>query len=175
LAATARPAENSAAVDLLPDETLIARVHRHWIVPFRGMAIAAVAVLATLVLDAVDRLPAEVRVLLTLLVLAAAGLWAIVTWVRWTSTSYTLTDVRVVFDSGVLTRASKAVPLDRVQDVSLVQPPLGRLLGYGRVTIDAAGSSGGEALDDVPEPGRFRDLVFEQVSGRRRAPWPTSV
>jgi hypothetical protein len=44
---------------------------------------------------------------------------------------------------------------------------LGRMLGYGRVEIDAAGAQGAEVLDHLPNPGRFRDLVFMQSEKRR--------
>jgi hypothetical protein len=46
---------------------------------------------------------------------------------------------------------------------------LGRMLGYGRVEIDAAGAQGAEVLDHLPNPGAFRDQVFMQ-SERRRGP-----
>ncbi|HMJ38097.1 MAG TPA: hypothetical protein VK606_00945, partial [Verrucomicrobiae bacterium] len=44
---------------------------------------------------------------------------------------------------------------------------LGRMLGYGRVEVDAAGAQGAEVLDHLPNPGSFRDQVFMQSEKRR--------
>ena len=49
----------------------------------------------------------------------------------------------------------------------------GRALGYGRVEIDAAGASGAEVLDHMPDPNGFRDQVFVQSGRLRGAPVPT--
>jgi hypothetical protein len=44
---------------------------------------------------------------------------------------------------------------------------IGRILGYGRVEVDAAGAQGAEVLQYLPKPGEFRDQVFV-LSERRR-------
>jgi uncharacterized membrane protein YdbT with pleckstrin-like domain len=52
------------------------------------------------------------------------------------------------------------IPLDRVQDVSTSQTVLGRILGYGTVEIDTAGTAGVETFGYVSRPDRVRDQVF---------------
>src|SRR5467141_1081737 len=47
------------------------------------------------------------------------------------------------------------------------QSLIGRILGYGRVEVDAAGAQGAEVLDHLPKPGDFRDQVFVQSEKRR--------
>jgi uncharacterized membrane protein YdbT with pleckstrin-like domain len=100
-------------------------------------------------------------------VVAIAGLWLIVVWIRWQSTAYTLTDQRIKIDAGVFGRSSKTIPIDRIQDATTKQTLFGRMLGYGRVEVDAAGAQGAEVLDHLPNPGAFRDQVF-MLSERRR-------
>jgi uncharacterized membrane protein YdbT with pleckstrin-like domain len=153
---------------LLPGENLVVTVHRHWILLARSLLLPALLVVAVLVLTVAVSLPAEVRLLVTLAGLAVAGLWMIVGWVRWSSTSLTVTDHRVVLESGILSRESKVVPLDRIQDVSTRQSLAGRLFGYGTVEIDAAGPTGSELLDHVPDPHRLRDQVFAVSETLRR-------
>src|SRR5205823_7773957 len=104
---------------------------------------------------------------LTLGVVALALLWLIVVWIRWQSVAYTLTDQRIKIESGVFGRQSKMIPIDRVQDCSTRQSLLGRILGYGRVEVDAAGAQGAEVLVHLPRPGVFRDQVFVQSERRR--------
>jgi len=60
-----------------------------------------------------------------------------------------------------------------VQDCTTRQSVFGRMLGYGRVEVDAAGAQGAEVLDHLPNPGVFRDQVFVQ-SERRRGGAPSA-
>lgn len=158
---------------LLPGESVVAVRHQHWVMPLKGMALPVLLVVLVLLGADVllrENLGGEVRLVLTLLVLALAGAWAIVTWIRWTSTSFTVTDQRVILDSGVFSRSSRVIPIDRVQDVATRRSLIGRILGYGTVEIDAAGSQGAERLDHVPAPENFRDQVFSKSEQLRRAP-----
>ncbi|TMF88113.1 MAG: PH domain-containing protein [Chloroflexi bacterium] len=158
---------------LLPGEKVVASRHIHWVMPLKAMALPVLlVVLVVLGGDVLLRgnLGGEVRLVLTLLALALAGAWAIVTWIRWTATSFTITDQRVILDSGVFSRSSRVIPIDRVQDVATRRSLVGRILGYGTVEIDAAGSQGAERLDYVPAPDAFRDQVFTESEQLRRAP-----
>ena len=151
-------------------ETLVHSAHRHWLVLVKDLLFPAALVILVLVVDtAVGALNRDVKAVLTIGALAVAGLWIIVTWWQWASASFTITDQRVLLMSGVISRTTKVIALDRVQDVSTRQTVLGRIFGYGTVEIDAAGASGAEVLDHVPAPSDFRDEVFVQAERRRGA------
>ena len=159
--------------NLLEGENLVFKIHRHWILVVKALWIPIALVLLVVVgLDLVFRrqlMPHDTKVALTLATLALAGGWAIVAWVQWTANSFTLTDQRVILDSGFFSRSSKVIALDRVQDVSTRQSLPARLLGYGRVEIDSAGPGGAEVLDHVPGPNHFRDQVFVQAERLRHS------
>jgi len=70
----------------------------------------------------------------------------------------------------VFSRSEKIIPIDRIQDCTTRQSLLGRMLGYGRVEVDAAGAQGAEVLEHLPKPGVFRDQVFVQSERRRGVP-----
>ena len=169
------------AKELLPGENLILQDHPHWVVLIKSIWIPIVLVVLVLIADFTIllnnynswNLPLHFRTFLTLGVIALAGLWLIIVWIRWQSTSYTLTDQRIKIETGVFGRQSKMIPIDRVQDCTTKQTVLGRMLGYGRVEIDAAGAQGAEVLDHLPRPGTFRDQVFVQ-SERRRGGTPSA-
>src|SRR5207247_4956670 len=84
----------------------------------------------------------NVRLPLTLAIVAIALLWLIIVWIRWQSIVYTLTDQRIKLETGVFSRSEQIIPIDRIQDCTTRQPPLGRVLGYGRVEVDAARGRG---------------------------------
>ena len=153
--------------ELLPGENLILKDHPHWIVIVKYLLVPIVLVVVMLIADFTIVMDNTNRTYLTLGVIAIAGLWLIVVWIRWQSTTYTLTDQRIKIETGVFGRQSKMIPIDRVQDCTTKQSLIGRMLGYGRVEVDAAGAQGAEVLDHLPNPGVFRDQVFVQSERRR--------
>jgi uncharacterized membrane protein YdbT with pleckstrin-like domain len=156
---------------LLPGENLVLKQHPHWITFVRSL-ILPVALVALVVIADVTFLNTSdpLRLYLTLIVVALALLWLIVVWIRWQSITYTLTDQRIKLESGVFGRQEKVIPIDRVQDCTTRMSLFGRMLGYGRVEVDAAGAQGAEILDYLPNPGDFRDQVFVHSEKRRLGP-----
>src|SRR4029077_3537824 len=159
--------------ELLPGENLLLKLHQHWIFVAKSLMIPVALLLLTAVADIVIGSGHGIRTPLTLAVVAIAILWLIVVWIRWRSIVYTLTDQRIKLESGVFSQSEKIIPIDRIQDCTTRQSLIGRMLGYGRVEVDAAGAQGAEVLVHLPKPGAFRDQVFVQ-SERRRGVAPAS-
>jgi uncharacterized membrane protein YdbT with pleckstrin-like domain len=155
--------------ELMPGETLVMKEHQHWIVMIKPLLLPIALVILVGLLDAFQTIPRDYRILASLATVALLGLWLIVVWIRWSSRSFTITDRRVILDTGVVSRASKVIALDRVQDISTNQNLLGRVLGYGRIEIDSAGVAGAEVLSALPHPQRFRDEVFSRAEKLRTA------
>src|SRR6202035_1986721 len=158
------------AGELLPGENLIVKVHQHWIFIAKSLLVPVVLLVLVAVADFTvikNTGVHQLRTYVSLIAIAIAGLWLIVVWIRWQSISYTLTDQRIKIESGVFGRQSKMIPIDRIQDCTTRQSIFGRMLGYGRVEVDAAGAQGAEVLDHLPNPGVFRDQVFVQSEKRR--------
>jgi uncharacterized membrane protein YdbT with pleckstrin-like domain len=160
------------AKDLLPGENLILRVHQHWIFIVKSLLLPIALLILVLIADftVLKTTGNNIPLIATLAVVAIALLWLIVVWIRWQSIAYTLTDQRIMLKSGVFSRQEKIIPIDRVQDCTTRVSLVGRILGYGRVEVDAAGAQGAEVLLHLPSPGGFRDQVFVQSERRRGAP-----
>jgi uncharacterized membrane protein YdbT with pleckstrin-like domain len=163
--------------ELLPGENLILKDHQHWIVVVKSLVIPFLLLVIGAVIDFVVKSGTGIphfRTIVTLAVIAIAGLWLIVVYIRWRATSYTLTDQRIKIETGVFGRSSKIIPIDRIQDCTTKQTLFGRMIGYGRVEVDAAGAQGAEVLDHLPNPGAFRDQVFMQSERRRGGGMPSA-
>ena len=166
---------------LLPGENLVLQDHPHWITVIKSVLAPVVLLVVVAIADFTLLGPGyglyipRLRTILPLAVVALVLLWLIAVWIRWRSISYTLTDQRIKIESGVFGRQEKIIPIDRVQDCTTRQSLLGRILGYGRVEIDAAGAQGAEILDHLPNPGNFRDQVFTESEKRRGGPAPTAT
>jgi uncharacterized membrane protein YdbT with pleckstrin-like domain len=160
---------------LLPGENLVLQQHPHWITLVRALILPVALVALVVVADLTFlNTTGQARLVVTLIAVALALLWLIVVWIRWQSITYTLTDQRVKIESGVFGRQEKVIPIDRVQDCTTRMSLLGRMLGYGRVEIDAAGAQGAEILENLPDPGEFRDQVFVHSEKRRGGPEPAA-
>jgi uncharacterized membrane protein YdbT with pleckstrin-like domain len=156
------------ASQLLPGEILVLKEHPHWIVIVKSLVIPILLLIAVAVADLTLLVSNQELILpVTLAGVAIALLWLIVVWIRWQSTVYTLTNQRIKIETGVFSRQSKIVPIDRVQDCTTRQSLLGRMIGYGLVEIDSAGADGPEVLSHLPNPGYFRDQVFVESEKRR--------
>lgn len=75
------------------------------------------------------------------------------TYLVWTNTRYVITTNELYEKRGVISREITQFRLDRVQNTSLDQSMLGRVLGYGDLTVYTAGSGDPElTFEWVPEP-----------------------
>jgi hypothetical protein len=167
---------------LLDCETRLMRVHRHWALLLKWAWGPAVMVLLAIVLNltldfllgmyyqtlgAQEGLPdprlspvlPDLRLAVTLLLLAVAGLWLTTIWLNWSSLILTVTDYRVIRDIGIGSHVSGVIGLDRVLDVSTYQTAMGGLLNYGTIKINGQDQS----LDYIPDPRRVAEKIFVQV------------
>jgi uncharacterized membrane protein YdbT with pleckstrin-like domain len=82
---------------------------------------------------------------------------------------YTLTPSKIEIDSGLISRVTRNVPLDRIQDVTVSTSIFQRMLGFGDVVIDNASEDGGKlVLKNINSPKKHADLLLRQM---RRREW----
>jgi membrane protein YdbS with pleckstrin-like domain len=77
---------------------------------------------------------------------------------------YTLNDTKLAIDRGLISRSTRAVPLRRIQDVTVSASVMQRLLGFGDVVIDNASEEGGKViLKNINTPKRYAGDVLRQM------------
>lgn len=99
--------------------------------------------------------------------------WCLVPFLRWRTTTYTITNRRVLTRSGILAKTGTDLPLIRVNDVSYDRSLMDRMLGCGTLKIQTAGENGTVVLDDVPDVQQVHlimsELLFGEVAGDRQS------
>jgi len=83
---------------------------------------------------------------------AAVALLAFVAlslFLYWTRFEFRVGANEIRVDSGILSRTSRSIPFDRIQDVDIIQGPLARLLGIAKVKFETGGSAGARGDDGV--------------------------
>ncbi|MCH9815349.1 MAG: PH domain-containing protein [Actinomycetia bacterium] len=116
-------------------------------------------------------------------ILSALGTWgawiigafllivfAIRPFLYWITTQYVFTNRRIIIRSGLVSRQGRDMPLSKVNNASFDVTFFGRLLNYGRLTVDSA-SDEALIIDDVPNvEGIQREVnrLHEEDDLRRR-------
>ncbi|WP_160731894.1 PH domain-containing protein [Aurantiacibacter arachoides] len=89
-------------------------------------------------------------------------------WLAWSRTRYRIGENDVRLEQGILSRSARSIPYDRIQDVSLEQRLLPRLLGLVEVKFET-GAGGKEELAlayvSEAEGERLRETVRALVDG----------
>jgi membrane protein YdbS with pleckstrin-like domain len=104
------------------------------------------------------------------IVLAGAFVLGWKTWAWWVA-RYVITDERVLLIEGVLARRVRAVPLSKVTHTDFRRSLLGRILGYGTLSLDSPGSHNGlRELTSIPRPDEIYRLIMSLVAGTEARP-----
>ena len=105
-------------------------------------------------------------------------LWLVVRpFLRWLTTTYTVTTRRIITRSGILSRRGHDIPIPRISDVAYEHGLVDRMLGCGTLVISDASERGTVRLPDIPQVEqvqlRISDLLFDHTSGGYDDPTPT--
>jgi len=131
---------------LQPGETIVYATKLHWLIYIHAIWPA----IACLVL-AVAAIAAALFALL--------ALWeALRKFIRRATTELAVTDHRVIYKSGLLSRHTIEMNRDKVESVDVDQSLLGRIFGYGTVVVRGTGGSL-EPLRNIGDPLTFRTYI----------------
>lgn len=72
----------------------------------------------------------------------------------------TVTDKQIILETGIISKSLYTCPLDKVNNVNIHIPILGRLLGYGSVIIQTGAGFGDFAITEIPEPLNFKKVLL---------------
>jgi uncharacterized membrane protein YdbT with pleckstrin-like domain len=144
---------------LTEDEEVLHQFRPHWkvLIPAIGWAVLFAALVGVAVAALDD----------STYVWIAAGV-AVVLWVilsvksllAWYFTNYVLTTERIIVRTGMVSRSGTEIPLENINNVLFSQRVTERLLGYGDVLVESAGSQGQSRLENIPDPEAFQSEIY---------------
>ncbi len=79
-------------------------------------------------------------------------------------TEMAVTNKRVIVKSGLVDRRTTEILLSRIESVVVDEPALGRIFGYGTVTVRGTGGTP-EIFEKIQHPLKFREQVQSQIAG----------
>lgn len=103
-----------------------------------------------------------------LLLVVVVGLFILIwAWIRYKTTEFAVTDRRVIAKSGLISRRTVEMFLDKVESLNVEQSVPGRLFDYGTVTIRGTGATS-EPFADIQAPLALRKQFMDSADAYRK-------
>lgn len=104
------------------------------------------------------------------------GLWGIAVllalwfgakpFLEWMTSTYTMTDRRLITRTGIITRRGHDIPLTRISDVAYERDLIDRMLGCGTLIVSDASTNGRVLLHDIPDVEEAQRRLNELLHDR---------
>ena len=145
---------------LQPGETIVYATRLHWVIYIHTilLLIACIILAGAAVSTSYNQsvsLALGIAAVIFLLLALSAGLRA---FIRRATTELAVTNHRVIYKSGVLSRHTIEMNRDKVESVDVDQTLLGRIFGYGTVIVRGTGGSL-EPIRNIGDPLTFRSHI----------------
>ena len=88
-------------------------------------------------------------------------IWQLLSWY---STSYTITNQRIIAKKGVLNTKKAYMPYRSIQDIDLSQNILEKILNIGTIRAYSAYDNNSMVLSNISNPGEVEDILFNQIN-----------
>jgi len=154
---------------LAQDERVVLHRHPHWkrlILPVLALLVStALASFGAAVVSRAEWDPRTKQVVWAVI----GGIWLIlVLWLTlrpflaWLTTHFVITDRRVMYRHGLLTRAGIDIPLARINSVEFRHGLLDRMVRTGTLVIESAAQDPLEFFD-IPQVEQVHSLLYHEV------------
>jgi uncharacterized membrane protein YdbT with pleckstrin-like domain len=141
---------NGMRTALKKDEKILLITRQHWlrlVLPFFAWLLLTILLIWWL-----NNTTAWIIILL-------AALYPLIEYVNWRHNLWSVTNLRIIDETGFLTRYSKESPLDKINNVEYDQSIWGRLFGYGNVDIQTAAEMGETKYMLIHHPKLLKDTI----------------
>jgi len=103
---------------------------------------------------------------ITVALLVAWAAWLVLKYFQWTMTYFVVTDRRVIYRTGVVSKRGVEIPLERINNINFHQRLIDRLIGAGDLDIESAGRDGQSHFDFVRHPDGVQHEIYRQMEKR---------
>jgi uncharacterized membrane protein YdbT with pleckstrin-like domain len=145
---------------LQPNETVRYEGTLHWVIyllgiVFLGFGIAGLLGVLTMAHDARGY---RIYSTVVYLALGIGALQVFSAWLKQWTTEIAVTDRRVIYKTGLISRRTVEMNMDKVESVDVSQDIFGRIFNYGTVLIRGTGASL-EPLSTIATPLALRNAI----------------
>lgn len=146
---------------LSKDEVIVSEFRPHWTgILKEGALLLLIVILVVLVQIQGWNGWISVGLVVAGLLVTARGL------IRWLTTLHVITNERVIYRAGLISKTGKEIPHEVINDVAFNQRALERIFGTGDLLIESAGTHGQSRYRDIPDPEGVQSLIYGEREKR---------
>lgn len=93
------------------------------------------------------------------IIILLAALYPFIEYINWRHNLWSVTNLRIIDETGFFTRYSKESPLDKINNVEYDQSIWGRIFGFGNVDIQTAAEMGETKYLLIHHPKLLKDTI----------------
>jgi len=135
---------------LKKDEKILITIRQHWIKLALPVLVWLVVAILAFWLFSVGT---------AFIIILVAALYPLFEYINWKYNLWSVTNLRVVDESGFISRFSKESPLDKINNVEYSQSIWGRIFGFGDVDIQTAAEMGETTYNLIHHPKLLKDTI----------------
>jgi uncharacterized membrane protein YdbT with pleckstrin-like domain len=94
--------------------------------------------------------------------LVVAVIWGFIPFIRWFTTHFVITDRRIMFRTGVVTRQGIDIPMARINSVQFRHGLIDRMFKTGTLVIESASDDPLE-FDDIPNVEAVHKMLYDEL------------
>ncbi|MBP3213159.1 MAG: PH domain-containing protein [Prevotella sp.] len=143
--------------NLMDGEQIVYEARQHWMIYWKPFLLLLIGI--GLFAIPTSDMALVMQICMSLVLLVVAGIWAVNIY---GGRKYILTNRRLILKRGLVRRESTDLVLRRCEGVSIAQSIMGRLLGYGTVSV-----STGEVANEfrlIEHPVEFATHINQQIA-----------
>ena len=143
--------------NLMDGEQIVYEARQHWMIYWKPFLLLLIGI--GLFAIPTSDMALIMQICMSLVLLVVAGIWAVNIY---GGRKYILTNRRLILKRGLVRHESTDLVLRRCEGVSIAQSIMGRLLGYGTVTV-----STGEVANQfqlIEHPVEFATHINQQIA-----------
>lgn len=96
------------------------------------------------------------------LVFLVLMVWPIEKHIRRLTAKVTITEDKLRYEVGLLSKSTRTIQLAKVQDVRVDQSFAQRMLGVGSISIETAGEASRLSVDNIDHPQAIADIIMQR-------------
>lgn len=146
-------------------EEILLDTHPHWWM-FAGVVVRLVLAVVVAVV-AVVKLDGKAVNYVGIALIVAALINLGIVYLKWRTTDFVLTSDRLVTRSGILSRQSREIPLDRINDLACHQSLFERMIHSGDLMVESGGERGQQTFANAGDPFVLQNAVHRAIEARR--------
>ena len=156
--------------NLVPGETVIYQTRLHWVVMLRHLVLGcfllalpgALLLYYTRAKTGIESQTLQVMEIGSAVLLVCGVAAILVGMVRRNATEMAVTNRRVVIKTGLASRKTIEMLLNKVESIEVSETTAGRMLGYGTIVVIGTGGTP-QPFHKVAHPLEFRSQVQQQI------------